>query len=271
MILTRVMPRTSRISSTKDRGFTLLETSVALFIGLLLVIAALSLLLLIGRATTRVSAGAATVQSGAIVVQSVNTLLEEGFGTILPDDSLPTWNSATLGDLTLYQSTSGATTINTALYLLLPPEGSAEVYDSAGNAITLSGTASPFNRSGKNITHTMLLFRGTESGAAAPSNGNCLWFWEYQGGAVVQRYRLSRTIAPVWNAVQFRRQGENLIYIQLVTGTNLPSGAITSENTGSGAGVLNSTQRAVRLHNVPLGKGTTITYPSGVGSVPSAP
>ncbi len=240
--------RTSRPS--RQAGFTLLETMLALSLMSLIFLGVTTLFLNAARIGMTTDSQVRASQDGANTVQSVIEKTREAYSLTLPTEggfSPPATYTASQ-----FSTTDSGETIETALQLTLPGTllpatvgytntsyTNINVYNAAGTQVALT----PYDRNSPNAHITF--YRSNTLGVPAPANGTCLW--EYSTDAVIGGVTgINRAIcksvdANTANAVQFVRPTTstttltNQVEIKIVTSYYSPiNGQQTNEQTGGG-------------------------------------
>lgn len=241
------------------RGFTLLETLIAVSLSSLLLLGVIDLFLSAARLTGRTNALASASADGANAVQRVIDGARQAQSLCLPSDAgfrpLPGFSSVG----TFYKTTMGTATILTALQINQPAARTPSV-------LTAGGASVPVAAFDRGATSGFLLFyRGNADQSPNPATGQFLWEYSSATGTAVARCRtVDNTVA---DAVQFVQPsgGSTQIAVKVVSSSYSPiNGKMTTEQTdGSATSALTGKcvlMRDYSTNNTPSADGQTLNH-----------
>lgn len=253
---------------------------MALTLMSLIFLGTIQLFLATNRNVLKLRSGVEAARLAGQAMQYVSLELQEAYGVILPSDTVSAngvaWNTSLLGALSLYQvanpgDANWPSTINTGVFILEPPNGTATVVNDAGSAVTLSGAQVPVNRAGTVITDTALIFRGNPNGTANSAYGTCLWLWRFVNGSRTEQRLITDQLSTAWNAVTISRTSgsDRSVVIKIVCGSgSWPNAEQTSDST-DGKNLVNLISgRTVYMSNSSLQSTMTVSYPVASNLLP---
>jgi len=232
------------VPKPRRRGFTLMETAIAVLLMSLIFLGTIALFTSAGKTGLKVTAANTAAVTSAQAMQSVCDDLKESYWAALPGDTTPvTWPSGFVASN--FQNGS----YNTGICLYAPVTTSTTL---AG----MSGSVPLLNRSATGQA-AYLIYRGDADDTPNP-NGTYLWKQYLQG--TQDPSIIAKNIASNPAAVQFRRTSTNSIEVKIVCGEwSREIGEQTSDAT-DGSKVTGIAGRTVLLRNTSV---TTLAVTSG--------
>lgn len=224
----KLRPRAAR------RGFTLMETMVAMVLASMILGGVTDLFMTAARLANRSNALIVSTLSSANAVQKIISVTQEGAALDLPDDANFTPLSGFGNISSNYKTTVNGSTVLTALEIELPARQTETVLDSSGNAISLPTTSATnvvYDRHANSSDH-ILFYRGNADQSPNPATGQYLWMYQASSSATTL---ICRNIAAASGAsVQFYQPpgGSSEVEAKIVCSEySLTNGQQSSEET----------------------------------------
>jgi type II secretory pathway pseudopilin PulG len=263
-------PENARIANQKRKkrsyfGFTLAEINVALLIGSLILAGTMALLSSATRSVAKIQASTKAGTDANMALARMTYVVREGYVATVPSDGVAKWG---IGSLYQYQSaqTTGGPTVDTGIYIAMPPTQTLSVTDSSGNAVDVAGMNTRLADATTTIADTVLYYRGDVSGQTNANSGKYLWARFYTNGVQTQLVKVASNISPTWNAIQFARRNDKSVNIKIVTSEYSPIGGTQSSEGGDDSSpVTDLALRTVQLSNTALEQNLPTVLPGGPG------
>lgn len=224
----RLRPRAAR------RGFTLMETMIAMMLASLILGGVTDLFMTAARLANRSNALIVSSLSSANAVQEILSATREGEALDLPDDPNFTPLVGYTDVASNYKTTVNGSSVLTALEIELPARQAETVLGSSGNAISLPTSSAvnvAYDRQAIS-TDRILFYRGNEDQSPNPATGQYLWMYQESTSATTLVCRNIATASG--SAVQFIQPtgGLHEVAVKIVSSEySLTNGQQSSEET----------------------------------------